>query len=444
MDLSNLNIHDLAEALSKEEIEEFLRSLPANEVLALKYRWSFWARRNQLPPLGDWTYWMALAGRGFGKTRMGAEWIRSIAESGEHEYISLIGPTNGDVRRVMIDGESGLLKISPPWFMPEYQPSKARVVWPNGCVAELFSAEEPDRLRGPQCSAFWADELAAWGRNMEETWSNLMFGFRLGKDPKGIITTTPRPLALVKKMAADESCIVTSGTTYENAANLAKPFFKKVITDYEGTRLGRQELLGHILDDNPNALFQQKWFDSARLETFPVDCETIAVGVDPQVKEDIKSDEAGIVVAGMKKIGGIEHYYIAADDSFQPEKPDQWGRRAARSYYTWQANKVVAEVNNGGALVKNNIQAVDSKIPVEMVTATRGKSIRAEPVATLAEQGRIHFCGKFLELETQCIEWDPTITTQKSPDRMDAFVWVISYLSGAVGTGMVQGRAAGR
>lgn len=743
MDLSSLNIHDLADALTAEQIEELLASLPANEILALKYKWEFWARRNQLAPSGDWTYWLALAGRGFGKTRMGAEWIRAQAESGKHEYISLVGPTNGDVRRVMIDGESGLLKISPPWFKPEYQPSKARVVWPNGCIAELFSAEEPDRLRGPQCfpadttvstvrgdvaisdvvvgdevythngvrrvvrswktsdsedlveittstgrkvrctrdhlvyevrrgftaavdlmpgdlvcvtdvlnstgenstatvvdilnteeqdgsegkigkdsisqfgkrptdpcqkdtsstirtttssttnlttsnlrrllntalttlrktsprspenwqlkepprlgllhrwrtafvkvaglvssknphrglssgtavknatgshsgeshsdlkglangvgsslspkfhlpstapvaetgirceviesvvetgmsepvydltvehdhvffangilvhncSAFWADEIASWGKNMEETWSNLMFGFRLGNDPRGVITTTPRPLPLIKKLANDENTHVTSGTTYENAANLAKPFFNTIITQYEGTRLGRQELLGHILDDNPNALFYQKWFDAARLETFPTDCETIAVGVDPQVKEDIKSDEAGIVVAGMKKIGGIEHFYVAADYSFQPEKPDQWGREAAKAYYTWQANKVIAEVNNGGALVKNNIQAVDSKIPVEMVTATRGKSIRAEPVATLAEQGRIHMCGKFGELETQCTDWDPTLTSQKSPDRMDAFVWVISYLSGAVGTGMVQGRAAGR
>lgn len=443
MDFSKLNIHQLAEIMSPEDIQDFLRSLPAAEVLALKYRWEFWARPNQLAPSGDWTYWMALAGRGFGKTRMGAEWIRKIAESGEHEYIAMIAPTNGDIRRVMIDGESGIMKISPPWFMPEYQPSKARIVWPNGCIAELFSAEEPDRLRGPQCSAFWADEMAAWGKKLEETWSNLMFGFRLGKNPQGVMTTTPRPLALIKKLAKDESCHVTNGTTYENAANLAKPFFKKVITDYEGTRLGRQELLGHILDDNPNALFHQKWFDAARLDTFPPDCESVGVGLDPQVKEDIKSDEAGIIVAGKKKIGGIDHFYVAADASFQPEKPDEWGRVAARAYYLWQADKIIAEVNNGGALVKNNILAVDDKIPVEMVTATRGKSIRAEPIATLCEQGRIHLCGKFEELETQCIEWDPTLTTQKSPDRMDAFVWVISWLSGEVGAGMVQRRAAG-
>lgn len=441
MDLSGLNIHKLGEALSPEQIEELLSALPPDELLALKYRWEFWARDKQLPPSTNWTYWLLLAGRGFGKTRVGAEWVRRIAESGKVEYINLIGPTNGDVRNVMVEGESGILRCSSPWFMPEFQPSKRRIVWPNGVIAQTFSAEEPDRLRGPQCGAFWADEIAAWGANMDETWSNIQFGFRLGKRPQGVITTTPRPVDLVKKLAKDESTHLTTGSTYDNAANLAKPFFKTVITAYEGTRLGRQELNGEILEDNPNALFQQEWFDRARLDYVPSDLTKISVAVDPQVKEDIKSDEAGIIIGGVKKIGDIDHYYIIADDSFQPNKPDEWGRKVARAYYLHQANDVVAEVNNGGALVKYNIQNVNKSIPVAMVSATRGKSIRAEPVATLCEQGRIHLCGKFQELETQCIEWDPTLTNKKSPDRMDALVWLITHLSGGPGRGMVQQRA---
>lgn len=440
MDLSKLNINDLAEALDPEQIEELLKSLPTNELLALKYKWSFWARQKQLAPTGDWVYWLILAGRGFGKTRTGAEWVRQIAESGKVEYINLVGPTNGDVRNIMVEGESGIMRTSPPWFKPEFQPSKRRLVWPNGAIAQTFSAEEPDRLRGPQCGAFWADEIAAWGNTMQETWNNLLFGFRLGKTPQGAITTTPRPLELIRQIAKDESTYLTTGSTYENAANLAKPFFNKVITSYEGTRLGRQELMGEILTDNQNAIFLQKWFDQARVEAVPPDLEKISVALDPQVKEDIKSDEAGIVVGGVKKIGGIQHFYIMADDSFQPTHPDEWGRRAVKSYFLHQADDIVAEVNNGGALVKSNIHNVNANVPVKMVTATRGKTIRAEPVATLLEQGRIHMCGKFQELETQCVEWDPTIN-QRSPDRMDAFVWLITHLSEGLGRAMVQTRA---
>jgi len=440
MNLADLNIHTLSEELSEEQVQEFLESLPAQEMLALKYKWEFWARQKQLPPLGDWVYWLVLAGRGFGKTRIGAEWVRSLAEAGTVEYINLVGPTNGDVRNVMVEGESGLLRVSSPWFKPEFQPSKKRIVWPNGVIAQMFSAEEPDRLRGPQCGAFWADEIAAWGNNMQDTWDNLLFGFRLGSEPQGVITTTPRPFDLVREIAKDESTHLTTGSTYENRSNLAAPFFKKVITAYEGTRLGRQELEGEILEDNPNALFQGAWFDQSRLTEAPSDMEKVSVALDPQVKEDINSDEAGIIIGGKKKIGGIDHFYVTADASFNPTKPDEWGRKAARAYYLHQADDIVAEVNNGGALVKGNIHKVDDKIPVKMVSATRGKSIRAEPVATLLEQGRIHMCGHFSELENQCTKWDPSLN-QKSPDRMDAFVWLITHLSEEAGRAMVQTRA---
>jgi len=281
-----------------------------------------------------------------------------------------------------------------------------------------------------------------------------MFGFRLGRNPQGIVTTTPRPIELVKKLAkrarTDKNPLgdvaLTKGSTYENKANLAKPFFDKVITDYEGTRLGRQELDGEILQDNPNSLFKQEWFNRNRLEHVPPDMERVVVGVDPNVKEDIASDDCGIVTCGKKDVAGVPHYYVMADDTFSPETMDAWGRRVARTYFAQMADKVVAEVNNGGALVTKNIHAINPDIPVEEVHATRGKTKRAEPIATLFEQGRVHLCGKFPELETQCIDWDPTLEPkqQKSPDRMDAMVWAIAFLSGMKGRGMSQGRAQGR
>lgn len=444
-----MNIADLAE-LGEDHLKEVLAGLEPSEMLALQYEWKFWARPSQLAPDGNWTFWLLLAGRGFGKTRVGAEWVRWCAEHGNPGggRIALVAPTNADLRDTMVEGESGLLAVCPPWFKPEYQPSKRRVVFPNGVIAQLFSAEEPDRLRGPQCGAFWADETAAWN-HMDETWSNLMFGFRLGRKPQGVITTTPRPVKLVRELLKKEktgSCVVTRGSTYDNKANLAETFFNEVITAYEGTRLGRQELNGEVLEDNPNALFQQKWFDRGRLDTIPNDLERIVVAVDPQVKENIDSDEAGIVVAGKKDIDGVPHYFVIADDSMQPETTDAWGRQAVKSYFAHQADKVVAESNNGGTLVIKNITNINPDIPCEEVTATRGKTRRAEPIATLFEQGRVHMCGKFPLLETQCLEWDPTLpdSQQKSPDRMDAMVWALAFLSGMKGRGMVQGRATGR
>lgn len=442
-----MNIADLAE-LEPEALQAALAVLTPSEMLAIRYEWKFWARANQLAPEGNWTYWLLLAGRGFGKTRVGAEWVRDIAARGEVSRIALVAPTNADLRDVMVEGESGLIACCPPWFKAEYQPSKRRVVFPNGVIASLYSAEEPDRLRGPQCGAFWADELAAWN-HMEDTWSNLQFGFRLGRNPQGVITTTPRPVKLVRdllKMQESGTCVVTRGSTYDNKANLAAPFLKQVVTAYEGTRLGRQELNGEVLEDNPNALFQGSWFDRSRLEYVPHDLERVVVAVDPQVKEKIDSDEAGIVVAGKKEVDGVVHYYVTADESFKPETVDAWGRRAAQAYFAHQADKVIAETNNGGKLVINNIKTINPDIPCEEVTATRGKTRRAEPIASLFEQGRVHLCGRFPELENQCIEWDPTIpdSQQKSPDRMDAMVWAIAYLSGMKGKAMVQGRATGR
>lgn len=444
-----MNIADLAK-LEPEELQSALSVLAPAELVSLQYNWQFWARPGQIAPPGDWTYWLLLAGRGYGKTRVGAEWVRDMAQHGNPGggRISLIAPTNADIRGVMLEGESGLLNICPPWFKPKYEPSKARVVFPNGVIASLFSAEEPDRLRGPQSGAFWADELAAW-KNMEETWSNIQFGFRLGRRPRGVITTTPRPVKLVRDLLAKVEAgttVVTRGSTYENRANLAEPFFNEVITAYEGTRLGRQELDGEVLEDNPNSLFMQSWFDRSRLDYVPRDLERVVVGVDPQVKENIKSDEAGIVTCGKKQVDGVDHYYVIADDSLQPKTTDEWGRAAVKAFFTHLADKVIAETNNGGTLVIKNITNINNNVPCEEVTATRGKTRRAEPIATLFEQGRVHMCGKFPTLEAQCLDWDPTLPDhqQKSPDRMDAMVWAIAFLSGMKGRAMVQGRATGR
>lgn len=437
-----LNIESLTD-LPPEELQEVLDTLSPQEAVALRYKWEFWARPAQLMPPGDWNYWLALAGRGWGKTRVGAEWSRHMIETGQSRRMHFIAPTNADLRDVMVEGESGILECCPPWNMPTYEPSKKRITWPNGAIVSLYSAEEPERLRGPQCDAFWADELAAW-THLDDTWSNLQFGFRLGRHPRGIITTTPRPLPLVKRIAKMSSSHVTTGSTYDNRSNLAKPFFDEVITAYEGTRLGRQELNGEILEDNPNAVFRQEWFDQHRLEHIPGDLDKIAVSVDPNVKEDLTSDEAGIVVGGMKRIDGIKHYYVTADNTTAPGSTDAWARESVRSYFAAMADIIVAEVNNGGDLVVKNIHSVNEDVPVEKVTATRGKTIRAEPVTTLCEQGRVHLCGHFGKLEDECVQWDPTLKNQKSPNRMDAFVWLITFLSGMKGRGMVQGRAMGR
>ena len=441
-----MNIHQLAE-LGPEEVSRVLDSLSAEEKHSLQYKWDFWARPSQLAPEGNWTYWLLMAGRGFGKTRVGAEWVRAIAESGKVSRINLIAPTNGDIRGVMLEGESGLLTISPNWFLPKYEPSKRRVTWPNGVIGSLFSAEEPERLRGPQCGAFWADEIGAW-KNADETWSNLQFGFRLGRNLKGVITTTPRPTKLVKKLhgMSRNRCVVTAGTTYDNRENLAPEFFEEVVTSYENTRLGRQELNGELLEDNPNALFTTEQIDLFRASSIPEDLERIVVAVDPAVTSNISSDETGIVVVGKKKdASGTDHFFVLMDASMTAASTDAWARKSVATYHAWKADKIIAESNNGGDLVVNTIRTVGSNVPVEKVIASRGKTKRAEPVAALYEQGRVHHVGspeQFRKLEDQMLAWDPTLgDDQTSPDRMDALVWGISWLMAGKSRGMTQGRA---
>jgi phage terminase large subunit-like protein len=399
---------------------------------ALLYRWELWARDEQLAPGGDWTYWMILAGRGFGKTRCGAEWVREQVKSSR--YVNLIGATADDARDIMIEGESGILAICPRAERPEYKSSQRKLEWPNGATSLIFTADEPERLRGKQHEKLLCDELAAW--RYPEAWTQAKLGLRLGKRPQACITTTPKPTPLIRELIADPSTHVTRGTTYDNRANLAPSFFADIIKTYEGTRLGRQELNGEVLLDNPRALWTRARIDELRrpkpgddaLASFLASLRRIVVAIDPAVTSNEHSDETGIVVAGA---GRDDHLYILEDCS-TVATPDAWARVAVQAYRRWGADRIIAETNNGGDMVEAVIRSVDRSVSYRKVTATRGKVIRAEPIAALYEQGRAHHVGGFDRLEDQMIEFDPTIAQNKSPDRMDALVWAGTELFGGV------------
>jgi phage terminase large subunit-like protein len=392
------------------------------------WRWELWARDEQLPPLDDWTYWLILAGRGFGKTRCGAEWVRSQART--NRFVNLIGATADDARDIMIEGESGILAVCPRHERPEYKSSQRKLEWPNGATSLIFTADEPERLRGKQHEKLWADELAAW--RYAEAWTQAKFGLRLGRNPQACITTTPKPTPLVRELIDDHGTHVTRGTTYDNRANLAPTFFSEIVKAYEGTRIGRQELNGEVLLDNPRALWTRGRIDELRVpaltdETragFLATLRRIVVAIDPAVTSNEHSDETGIVVAGISR---DDHLYVLADLSLSAS-PDTWARTAVQALRTWGADRIVAESNNGGDMVEAVIRSVDRTVSYRKVTATRGKVIRAEPIAALYEQGRAHHVGGFDRLEDQMIEFDPTIVQTHSPDRMDALVWAATEL----------------
>lgn len=402
----------------------------------LKYCWELWARPNQLIPDGDWATWLILAGRGFGKTRCGAETIRhwvcgdTPLSRGRCSRIALVAETAPDARDVMVEGESGLLSVHPPDFRPIYEPSKRRVTWPNGAIATLYNAIEPDQLRGPQHDAAWCDELAKW-RYVNETWDQLQFGLRLGDHPRSIITTTPRPLPLIRRLVQDESVITTRGSTWDNAANMPASFIKEIQDKYGGTRLGRQELEGEILEDIPGALWTRESIDNHRLKESPQDLEKVIVAVDPAVSSEEGSDETGIIGVGLgRDEDGYARGYVLSDKSLKGS-PEEWARQAVSLYRTLQADKIVAEKNNGGDMVASVIRSVDRSVPVKLVHASRGKYVRAEPISALYEQGRVHHCGRFDKLEDQmCLFSVDNFRTPAmgSPDRVDALVWGLTEL----------------
>ena len=392
-------------------------------------RWRQIARPSQVAPDGDWRTWLILAGRGWGKTRTGGEWVHEQVEKGCRR-IALVGPTAADVRDVMIEGESGILATGAN--RPHYEPSKRRLTWPNGAQAFAYSADEPERLRGPQHDAAWADELAAW--RYPEAWDQLMFGLRLGEDPRCVVTTTPKPTKQVKELAKADTTHLTRGTTYENLENLAPAFAEQIIRKYEGTRIGRQELNAEILEDIEGALWTRAMLDDHRTESAP-EMTRVVVAVDPAVTANEDSDETGIVVAGLGTDG---HGYIL-DDLSSLLTPDGWARRAVAAYRSHEADRIVGEVNNGGDLVEVNIRTVDRNVSYRAVRASRGKRSRAEPVAALYEQGRVHHVGDYPKLEDQMCSWVPN-TGLRSPDRMDALVWAITELMlGSVRTMRVAG-----
>jgi phage terminase large subunit-like protein len=364
---------------------------------------------------------MLLSGRGFGKTRPGNEQVIAWAKQG-YSPIALVGQTKADVRDTVVElGDSSILKISPPWFMPNYEPSKRRLTWPNGAQAVIYSGDEPDQLRGPQHAKAFVDELCKF-KYPQDTWDNLIFGLRVGDKPQVVVATTPRPIPTLKQILADKRTVKSTGHTLENRANLPESFIKYVLDKYEGTRLGRQELAGEILDDNPNALWRREWIDKSRLTNVPT-LSTIAVGVDPEASNTETSAETGIIAAGVAT-GEKKHGYILEDASLRGS-PREWATAAITLYYKLKANFIVAEVNQGGDMVEAVIHSVDPNVPVKKIHASRGKEVRAEPVSALYEQGRVHHIGFFPDLEDQLCEWVPG---EKSPDRLDAVVHVLTEL----------------
>jgi phage terminase large subunit-like protein len=402
-----------------QELRELLPYLTEPERVEMDLLLSTWtaqARPNQLPPDGDWRTWLVLAGRGFGKTRTGAEWVREQIESGKCRRMILVGRTTDDVRDVMIEGESGLLTICPPWNKPTWTPSLRRIQWPSGAFALAFSADKPDILRGKQCDGAWADELAAWRR--PETWDQLLMGLRLGNDPRVVVTTTPRPTKIIKALMADASTHLTKGTSYDNRANLAPAFFTAIIKRYEGTRLGRQELNAEVLEDAPGALWKRSNIEALRVGKAP-DMTRVVVAIDPSVTTT--GDEAGIIVAGK----GTDGQGYVLDDLSLQASPHGWGSQAVVAYHRYTADRIVAEVNNGGEMVELTVRTVDPNVSYRAVHASRGKQTRAEPVAALYEQGRVHHVGALPELEDEMCQWE---TGAASPNRMDALVWALTEL----------------
>jgi predicted phage terminase large subunit-like protein len=383
--------------------------------------WEELARPAQLPPPGDWRIWLLLGGRGSGKTRAAGEFIRSRVEAGRVQRIAIVARTSADLRDVIVEGPAGLLAIASSFSRPLYEPSKRRLTWPNGATALLISGEEPDLLRGPQFDLAWCDELAAWDRG-EETWDNLMLGLRLGADPRVVITTTPRPIPLIRGLVSrdGEDVRLTRMSTYENLPNLAPAFAEQIVSRYANTWIGRQELNAEILEDRPGALWSRQLLDETRVERAP-DLVRIVVGVDPAVTATSKSDSTGIVVAGL---GVDEHFYVLEDASVQAT-PDQWARVAIAAYMRHRADRIIAEVNNGGDLVELVLRTVNSTVPFEAVHASRGKIARAEPVSALFEQRRAHIVSRLPELEDELCNYVPGMA---SPDRLDAMVWALTAL----------------
>jgi phage terminase large subunit-like protein len=439
-------------SLGPERRARVLARLDPAEQERLGYLWRLWERIDQREPALPWRTWLVLAGRGYGKTRMGAEWVRRTAAAEPTARIALVGATRAQARSVMVEGDSGILAVCPPDEQPLWEPSLGRLRWPGGARAQLYSAAEPESLRGPQHHYAWCDEIAKWPFG-QAAWDNLMLGLRRGALPRAMATTTPRPVGLVRKLYGQEGVAMTRGRTSDNAFHLSGAFIGEVIRDYGGTRLGRQELDGELIEDVEGSLWPRDLIEKCRTDAVFVAGEAaprsgagaaepsgsglyrcarkdelrrIVVGVDPPASAE--GDACGIVVCGL---GGDGIAYVLADASAAGLSPEGWARAVARAADLWRADRVVAEGNQGGAMVESVLRGADIGLPVRMVHAGIGKSARAEPVAALFETGRAKFAGAFPELEDELAGMQAGGGYEgpgRSPDRADAMVWAMTEL----------------
>lgn len=423
---ASLSVASIA-ALPPSARRRFLQGLTARELRALgtllSHDWPSLARPDQLAPAGAWRSWVFLGGRGAGKTRAGAEWLRAQMESCGGLRAALVGATLHDAREVMVEGVSGLRAIAPADRRPRYEASRRRLVWPNGAVAQVFSAEEPDRLRGPQFAAAWADEFAAWAAPTQ-TLAMLELGLRLGAQPRLAVTTTPRPTSALKSLLARADTVRTHAPTRANAAHLSAAFLAAVEAAYGGGRLGRQELDGELLDDPEGALWSRQDLEGA-FDPDPPPLERVVVGLDPPAEAGPKADACGVVVAGMTGAGAEARAWVLADRTVQGLTPAGWARHVVETARAWDADRVVAEVNQGGAMVGELLHMVDPSLPVRAVRASRGKRARAEPIAALYERGRVRHAGRFRALEDEMCAFGAPEGRRASPDRVDALVWAV-------------------
>ena len=424
---------DYLSGLKPDALNEALAGLSDNALVSLPWLFEFWALEgHQLSPEGSWKTWVILGGRGAGKTRAGAEWVRAQvegarpADSGHCKRVALVGETIDQCREVMVFGESGILACTPPDRRPEWQATRKRLLWPNGAVAELYSAFDPERLRGPQFDAAWVDELAKWKRG-REAWDMLQFALRLGDEPRQVVTTTPKNNALLREILGEASTVKTSAPTSANSANLAASFLKYVTAKYRGTRLGRQELEGELLVAEEGALWSLEGIKRGDVQEF----SRIVVAVDPPVTSGAKADLCGIVVAGVVAEGPPVNWKatVLKDASVQGASPQAWAAKAVQMFHEYGADRLVAEVNQGGELVESLIRQIDPLVPYRAVRASRGKVARAEPVAALYEQGRVAHLPGMDALEDQMCQMTGTgYQGAGSPDRVDALVWAITDL----------------
>ncbi len=411
-------------SLNAEDRAKWMKGKSESDFITLETKWDFWERIDQRPPVDEWRTWLVMAGRGFGKTRMGAEWVRARAESDGSARIAIIGATISEVRSIMIEGNSGLLSIAPDKQRPLWEPSRKLLTWPNGAIAEIYSAAEPEALRGPEHHFAWADEIAKWEK-AGAAWDNLMMTLRLGSDPRVVATTTPRPVPLIRRLERETGVSISRGAMTANRTNLPKLWLSAMQENYGGTRLGRQELDGELIDDVEGALWTRDMLEARRVSSAP-QMKRIIVGVDPPA--GTSGDACGIVVVGL---GANDHVYILADCSVSGKSPEGWARAVAVAADVWQADRVVAEGNQGGAMVESTLRGADVAMPIKRVFASVGKVARAEPVLALYESGRVWHVGSFPALEDELcglIRGGTYVGPGRSPDRADALVWAVTEL----------------